>query len=195
MPMAQLHDLHDRPRDGRGGALGVPSPGDDPVEELPSLAELHDEVDSVVVLARLAERHDAGAPRQVAHDRHLAADVLDVDGGPQLPLRDALAGQQLPRAAVDAEVRHAELAAPELPVHQVLLLDVLLRNAGEDRDRRIFLFSGAGGRVFGVVVAGEGGFDVLAGYGGGGSAAVAHSFRRDRAAAVLVVVVVVVVEE
>ena len=180
MLVAELHDLDDRPRDGGGGALGVVPAGDDPVEEFAALAELHDEVDGIVVLTGLAERHDARALRQVAHDGDLAAHVLDVHGCPELPLRDALTREQLARVAVDAEVRHAELAAPELAVHEVPVLDVLFRHAGKHRDRGLLLGGGGGGATsaaLAVVGVGEARFDVLAGHSGRGSAAVAHGSR------------------
>uniref|UniRef100_A0A0D9ZES0 Uncharacterized protein n=1 Tax=Oryza glumipatula TaxID=40148 RepID=A0A0D9ZES0_9ORYZ len=48
---AHLNHLDDGARDGGGGALGVVAPRDDPVEELAALAELHDEVHVVLVLA------------------------------------------------------------------------------------------------------------------------------------------------
>ncbi|BAS94457.1 Os05g0467150, partial [Oryza sativa Japonica Group] len=121
--VAELHDLDDGARDRRRRALRVVAPGDDAVEQLPSLAQLHDEVHGAVVLARLPQRHDAGAPGQVPHDGHLPPHVLHVHGRPQLPLRDRLAREELPRAPVHAQVRHPELAAPQLPVQRVLLLD------------------------------------------------------------------------
>jgi len=121
--VAELHDLDDGAGDRGRRALRVVAPGDDAVEQLPSLAELHDEVHGAVVLARLPQGHDAGALGQVPHDGHLPPHVLHVHGRPQLPLGDGLAGQQLPRAPVHAQVRHPELAAPELPVQRVLLLD------------------------------------------------------------------------
>jgi len=118
----------------------------------------------------------------VAHDGDLAADVLDVDGGPELPLGDAFAREQLARVTVDAEVSHAELAAAELAVHEVAVLDVLLGHAGEDRDRRLLFDSFSPGAALAMVVCvGEARFDVLAGHGGRGSAAVSHGRRsRDR---------------
>jgi len=114
----------------------------------------------------------------VAHDSNLAADVLDVDGGPELPLGNTFAREQLARVAVDAEVRHAELPAPELAVDEVAVLDVLLGHAGEDRDRRLLFDSFRAGTALAMVVrVGEARFDVLSGDGGRGSAAVSHGRR------------------
>ncbi|URD86433.1 hypothetical protein MUK42_28199 [Musa troglodytarum] len=95
----------------------------DPVEQLPTLAQLHHEVHGVRVLVRGAEPHDVGVVRQSGHDGHLPPHVLDVDGGPQLALRDGLAGQRLPRLLVGAEVGDAELAAAELAAEHVLVAD------------------------------------------------------------------------
>jgi len=59
----------------------------------------------------------------VAHDGHLPAHVLDVDGRPQLALGDGLAGEQLLGVPIHAQVRHPELPAAELPVQDVLVVD------------------------------------------------------------------------
>jgi len=53
--VAELHDLHNRPSDSGSSALGVVTASDDPVEELAALAELHDEVNRIVVLTGFAE--------------------------------------------------------------------------------------------------------------------------------------------
>ncbi|KAG2371668.1 uncharacterized protein HKW66_Vig0218420 [Vigna angularis] len=49
------------------------------------LAELHNEVNDIVVLTGFAEWHDSGTLGKVAHDGNLAADILDVDSCPELP--------------------------------------------------------------------------------------------------------------
>jgi len=114
----------------------------------------------------------------VSHDGYLAADVLDVDGSPELPLGYAFAREQLARVAVDAEVSHAELPAAELAVDEVAVLDVLLGHTGEYRDRRLLFDSFSAGTTLAMVVCvGEARFDVLAGHGGRGSAAVSHGRR------------------
>lgn len=120
----------------------------------------------------------------MAHDSDLTAHVFDVDGGPELSLRDAFTREELARVAVDAEVSHAELAAPELAVDEVPVLDVLLRNAGEDSDRRFLLRSG-GGREFGLVSGGEARFDILPSDSGRRSAAVSHRLEGSRRERVL----------
>jgi hypothetical protein len=109
-----LHDLDDGANDGGGLALCVVSAGDDAVEELAALADLHDEVDGVSVLERLAQAHDVRVRRHGAHDGHLPAHVLDIDAAPQLALADGLARQQLAGGRVRAPPRYAELAAPQL---------------------------------------------------------------------------------
>ncbi|BAS75068.1 Os01g0832450, partial [Oryza sativa Japonica Group] len=121
--VAELDDLHDGAGDIGGGALRVVAPRDDAVEELPAFAELHDEVHGALVLARLPQRHDAGALGEVAHDGDLPAHVLHVDRRPQLPLGDGLAGEQLLGVPIHAQVRHPELPPPELPVQRVLVVD------------------------------------------------------------------------
>src|SRR5688572_25268113 len=97
-----LHDLDDGAGELGGGALGVVLPLEDAVEELAALAELHDEVHAVVVLARLAQAHHP-APARLRHaprDLHLAPHVVRVEPGAaqEQPLPpDRLARQGLPR--------------------------------------------------------------------------------------------------
>uniref|UniRef100_A0A804LJV8 Uncharacterized protein n=1 Tax=Zea mays TaxID=4577 RepID=A0A804LJV8_MAIZE len=123
MPMAELDDHDDGAGDIGGGALGVVPLRDDAVQELAALAELHDEVDGALVPARLPQGHDARALGQVAHDGHLPAHVLHVDGRPQLALGDGLAGEQLLGVPIHTQVCHPELPAVELPVQDVLVID------------------------------------------------------------------------
>lgn len=111
MLMAHADDLGDGPGDGGRSALGVVSAGDDAVEELATLAELHDEVDVVGVLVGGVEADEVGVVGEGGHDLDLAADVLDVYGGSELALGDGLAGEGLSGLAVGAEVGDAELAA------------------------------------------------------------------------------------
>jgi hypothetical protein len=105
-----VHDGDDLAAERGSGALGVVSPGEDAVEELPALAELHDEVDRVAVLVGAPELDDVAVSREVVHDLHLPADVLDVVAVDELPGGDGLAGEALPRLAVRDEVGDPELA-------------------------------------------------------------------------------------
>ncbi|RDX74389.1 hypothetical protein CR513_45876, partial [Mucuna pruriens] len=90
--VTHLDNLSDGAGNVGSGALAVVSPGDNPVEELAALAELHDEVDVLVVLVGGLELDDVGVLRQRGHDGNLAPHVFDVHGGPKLPLRDRLTG-------------------------------------------------------------------------------------------------------
>ena len=90
--VAAVHDGDDLPAERGGGALGVVPPGDDAVEELPALAELHDEVDGVAVLVGAPELDDAAVAREVVHDLHLPADVVHV-----VPVREFACGDGLAR--------------------------------------------------------------------------------------------------
>ena len=139
--VAGVDDLDDGAEERGGGALGVVALGDDPVEELPAGAELHDEVHRALVLVGALELHDAGLAGEVVHDLHLAPHVLDVLLGGQLPLADGLARELLARGLVRAQRRDAELPAPELLAHGVGALDVLHRAAqhGADGGRGLVL--------------------------------------------------------
>ena len=114
-----LDDADDGAGELGGGALGVVAAGEDAVEELAALAELHDEVDAVGVLAGVAEpHHGVGAGAEggdAAEDLHLPPHVLGVAAAPAPPLpADRLAGQGLPGGRVGAPPRHPELPAPQL---------------------------------------------------------------------------------
>ncbi|URE05290.1 hypothetical protein MUK42_07639 [Musa troglodytarum] len=123
--MAGVDDLHDRPQQRRGRPLRVVAPGDDAIEQLPSRAQLHDEVHRLLVLESPLQLHDVGLPRQVVHDLDLPPDVLDVLLVGELPLRDGLAGVLLPGGLVGAKMGDAELAAPQLLPEGVSGADVL----------------------------------------------------------------------
>ncbi|WVZ19138.1 hypothetical protein V8G54_006460 [Vigna mungo] len=119
--MAHPHNFSDGARHGGGRTLAVVSAGDDSVEKFSSLAELHHEVHVLVVLVGSLELHDVGMLRKRGHDSHLAPHVLDVHGGPKLPLRDRFAGQRLLGFPVRAEVGDAELAPAQFPAQYVLI--------------------------------------------------------------------------
>lgn len=112
--VARLDDPDDDPREIRGLALGEVAPLDDPVEELASLAELHDDVDVDLVLVGPFNGDDVPVPAKVVHDLDLAAHVLDVLLGDELALRDGLAREPGARGELRAEVGRPELALPEL---------------------------------------------------------------------------------
>ncbi|CAA6667323.1 unnamed protein product [Spirodela intermedia] len=110
------------------------APSDDAVEEFPSLAQLHYEVNSAVVLVRILEAYDVGVARQMPHDVHLPPHIFDIDGCPELLLRDGLAGEGLPQGPVCAEVSNAEFASPQLPPEVVPLPDVPSRGIPQHGD-------------------------------------------------------------
>lgn len=119
-----MHDGDDLPAERGGGPLGVVALGDDPVEELPALAELHDEVDGVAVLVHVPELDDVAVAGEVVHDLDLAADVVGVVAAEELAGRDGLAGVAAARAEVGGEDGDAELAPAELAAEGVEGADV-----------------------------------------------------------------------
>ncbi|WVZ61966.1 hypothetical protein U9M48_011771 [Paspalum notatum var. saurae] len=123
--MARFDDPNDDPGELRGGLLGVMAPLYDPVEELPSGAQLHDEVHGDGVLVCPDDGDDVGVAGQVVHDLDLAAHVLDVLVGAELPLGDGLAGELFPRGLVGALVGGAELALPQPLAQRVEILEPL----------------------------------------------------------------------
>ena len=81
-------DLNDGAGELGGGALGVVLPLEDAVEELSALAELHDEVQAIIVLAHLAQpQHPT-----VAELRHAVRDLHFPARRPRRARRGAAAG-------------------------------------------------------------------------------------------------------
>ena len=108
---------------------------DDPVEQLAAAAQLHHDVHAVRVLVGPFDGHDVLVPRQVVHDRHLAAHVLHVLPRDELLLGDRLARVLLPSRLLGAQERGAELTLPELAAELVqvgqLLWQQTRRSTGE----------------------------------------------------------------
>lgn len=119
-----VDDGDDLPAEGGGGPFGVMSLGDDAIEELPSLAELHDEVDRMAVLKGPFELDDVLVSGEVMHDLHLTADIFEVVTVEEVAGGDGLAGQPLLGVLVGHKVGHAELATPELTPEAVQRPDV-----------------------------------------------------------------------
>lgn len=130
--MTRVHNLHDRPQQRGGCAFGVMPLGDDPVEELPTRAQLHDQMHRVLVLVRTLELDNVGLAGEVVHYLDLPPHVLDVLLIRQLPLRDRLAREVLAGLLVGAEMGHPELSSPQLLPHGVGGFYVFHR-APEDR--------------------------------------------------------------
>jgi len=122
--VAGLDDPDDDPGELGGLALAVVPALYDPVEELASGAELHDDVDVDLVLVRALDSDDVLVAREVVHDLDLAAHVVDVLLGDELALGDGLAGVVDPRGELGAEVGGAELPLPELPAERVEVAEV-----------------------------------------------------------------------
>uniref|UniRef100_J3LFY1 Uncharacterized protein n=1 Tax=Oryza brachyantha TaxID=4533 RepID=J3LFY1_ORYBR len=95
----------------------------DAVEQLAPGAELHHNVDVLLVLVGALDGDDVPVAREVVHDLDLAADVLDVLLGDELALGYGLAGVVHPGGEVGAEVGGAELPLPELAPERVVLAE------------------------------------------------------------------------
>ena len=128
---ADLDDFDDGFDDGGGGALGVMAARDNAIEELAALAELHDEVNGAVVFEGVLERDDVGVFGQMAHDLHLPADILNINGGSQFLLGYRFARPLLLRLPVAAEIRDAELPSAQLPAQIIAQPNVPARGVLE----------------------------------------------------------------
>ena len=86
--VASLHNLNNGLDELRSLALAVVPLLHNPVEQLPSLAELHDEVDGGGVLVGAVDANDVGVLGEVVHYLNLPPYVVVVLLAEQLPLRD-----------------------------------------------------------------------------------------------------------
>ena len=114
---------------GESSSLPAKSSGEDAVEELAALAQLHHQVHALGVLAGLAEPHHGAActlqRRHAPPDLHLPLHVLGVGGATQPLAAGGLAGQRLARGRVLAAARHPELPAPQLRAQPIPLGEAL----------------------------------------------------------------------
>lgn len=129
-----LTNLNNGLSNGSGCALGVMPSRDDPIEELATLAELHDKINGLLVLVSLLEAHNIGMLRQMAHDFDLPSHILHVDLGPELALGYGLARQGLARLEIEALPGDAELAPAQLFPEPVFVVDVAAGGIAEDRN-------------------------------------------------------------
>lgn len=129
--MTVMHDGDDLTAEIRRSSLGVMAFSDDPIEELAAGAELHDEVDGVLILVSSLELDDVAMAGEVVHDLDLTADVFDVVVVDELAGGDGFAGELLLVVLVGDEVGDAELAAAELAAKGVGGADVF-HGAAED---------------------------------------------------------------
>jgi hypothetical protein len=134
--MARVHDLNDRPQQRSRSALRVMPLGNNPIEKLSSGAQLHDQMDRVLVFIRALELHNVGLPGQVVHDLDLPPYVLNVLLVHKLSLGYGLASKLLARHLVGAKMGDPELAPAKLFSDRVNRPDVFHRPAQYGADRR-----------------------------------------------------------
>jgi hypothetical protein len=119
--VARLDDPNNDARELRRLALAVVPALYDAVEQFSAGAELHDDVNVLLVLVGALDGDDVPVSGEVVHDLDLAAHVLDVLPRDELALGDGLAGVVDPRGEVRAEVGGAELPLPELAPERVVV--------------------------------------------------------------------------
>jgi hypothetical protein len=119
--VAGLDNPNNDAREVRRLSLAVMAALYDAVEQLAARAELHDDVDVLLVLVGALDGDDVPVAGEVVHDLDLAAHVLDVLPCDELALGDGLAGVVGPRGEVRAVVGGAELPLPELAPERVVL--------------------------------------------------------------------------
>ena len=123
--MTGMNNLNYRSQKGSRSSLGVMPLGDNPIKELSSGAELHDQVHRLLILVSAFQLHDILLACEMVHDLNFSFDVLYVFLVDQLSLGDGLARELLTGSTVSAEMGDAELAAAEFFPNGVGLADVL----------------------------------------------------------------------
>ncbi|KAK2977554.1 hypothetical protein RJ640_018196 [Escallonia rubra] len=141
----------------------------DPIEKLAAGAQLHDQMNRMLVLKGALEFHNVWLTGQMVHDLDLPPDILNVLLVDQLPLGYRFAGELLSGLFVGAQMRHSELASAELFPDGVIGANVFHRTA-QDGSYRGGLGAARGGRRRrgfgrggGVVGRMAGGFGILCG--------------------------------
>ena len=74
--MTRMHDLNDRPQQRCCSPLRVMSLCNNTIKKLPSSAQLHDQMNRVLVFISALELHDVRLPRQVVHDLNLPPVII-----------------------------------------------------------------------------------------------------------------------
>ncbi|KAK3032385.1 LOW QUALITY PROTEIN: hypothetical protein RJ639_037103 [Escallonia herrerae] len=86
----------------------------DPIEKLAAGAQLHDQMNRMLVLKGALEFHNVWLTGQMVHDLDFPPDILNVLLVDQLPLGYRFAGELLSGLFVGAQMGHSELASAEL---------------------------------------------------------------------------------
>ena len=107
--MTGMNNLNYRSQEGSRSSLGVMPFGDNPIKELSSGAELHDQVHRLLILVSAFQLHDILLACEMVHDLNFSFDVLYVFLVDQLSLGDGLACELLTGSTVSAEMGDAEL--------------------------------------------------------------------------------------
>lgn len=123
--VTRFNNLNNRLYQPRRLSLAVVSLLHDPVKQLPTLTQLHDEVHRRGILVRPFDADNVRVLRQVVHYLNLPPHVLVVLLAQQLPLRNRLARELPTTRTARALEGGPELALPELPPNLVHLTDVL----------------------------------------------------------------------
>jgi hypothetical protein len=127
-----LNNFDDGLGDGCGGTLCIVASGNDPIEQLATLTELHDDVYSIVILIGILESDDVWMLWKVLHDLHLPLHVIDIHRSPQLLLRYRFASEGISGFPVRTQIRDAKLAAAQLSTQLVAGLDLTTRRVFQD---------------------------------------------------------------
>lgn len=123
--MTIVNNADHLPAESRRRTFGIKPLGNYPIEELATLAQLHDQMHTFLILVHSNKLDDVPVTGQMVHDLNLPSYILDVVLPHQLPRRDRLARVDFLRLSVCNEMGHSELASTQLPPEGVHVFHVL----------------------------------------------------------------------
>lgn len=112
--VASLHNTNNDPRELSGLPLTIMPPLYDPIKELPSSAELHDNMHAKLVLICALDCDDILMPGEMVHDLDLPANILNILLGDKFALGDGFAGVVHAGGDLGTEIGGAKLALAKL---------------------------------------------------------------------------------
>lgn len=122
--MASLDNANNGAANASSFAFGELPFGDDPIEELPTSAQFHHQMNTIPILIGTFELDDVGVPSEMVHDLNLAANIFHIFLVGELALGYGLTSKELPGDLIGAKAGDAELPTSELPPKRVCAPDI-----------------------------------------------------------------------
>lgn len=100
--MASMHNLHNNPKQRRGGTFGVMTFSNNPIKQLTTSAKLHNKMNGLFILISSLELHDIRLSGQMVHYLYFSPDIFNILLIRELPFGNRLACKGLIRGLVSA---------------------------------------------------------------------------------------------